>query len=176
MQLLINEYSTLGYAYVQEFLTPKETEFLAQNMLDAKKENRLKKESDVRYYNNSVGGRCPGLLELLQEKTPLMKELLNKNNIVPESVYARFYHNESTLNPHFDRPGLDHTLSVTLFTNLDTSWPLYCLDKNCNMQSFDIKLGDGALILGTKLVHWRKPLICSAEQYTIQAFFHWKDV
>jgi alkylated DNA repair dioxygenase AlkB len=175
MHLTLDHYKDLGYAYVSEFFTKEETQYYTQIMLDAKNNNALKAETDIRYYNNSQGG-CPAEFRTaLQNKTQQIKDLLGLTNVTAESVYARFYHNESTLNPHFDRKGLDHTLSVTLFTNLDEPWPLYCIDRKCNVVSFDIKPGDGAIIPGTRIVHWRRPLSCKPDQFAIQAFFHWKD-
>ena len=176
MYTSINKYKDLGYAYVNEFFTKEENEYYTQIMLKARDNKQLKTETDTRYYNKSEGGTPEELRKALLSKTPALTELLGLVNVASESVYARFYYNESTLNPHFDRKGLDHTLSVSLFSNLDEPWPLLCVDKNCDIASFDIKPGDGAIIPGTKIVHWRKPLICKPDQYVIQAFFHWKDL
>jgi len=176
MNLITDCYKDLGYAYIENFLNKDETEFLTQTMLNAKKNNSLSLETDTRFYNKSEGGAPAEFREMLQKKTPEIKELLKMPDIVAESVYARIYYNKSTMNPHFDRNKLDHTLSVNLFSNLAEPWPLYCVDKNCNVVSFDIKPGDGAIILGTQLVHWRKPLVCTSEQFVIQSFFHWRDV
>lgn len=175
MHLSLDKYQELGYAYVTEFFTPDEVEFYKQLMLKARSEGRLTQENDARYYNKSEGGCTPEFRKALQDKTPIIKELFKLDRIVPESVYARFYYNDCTLHPHSDRPGLDHTLSVTLYSNLDEPWPLFCLDKNCDQESFDIKPGDGAMVPGTRIVHWRRPLKCRADQFVIQAFFHWKN-
>lgn len=176
MRATANKLSTLGYAYIENFLQDKEVDYLIKSMQEAKELKRLRDETDNLFYNKSEGGSTAELKTVLQDKTAQIKELFNLSNIVPESVYARYYYNESTLNPHFDRKGLDYTLSVSLFSNLNEPWPLYCIDKKCNVESFDIKIGDGAIIHGTKMIHWRKPLICNPGQYIIQAFFHWKAV
>lgn len=176
MNLTIDKYKELGFAFVESFFEKDEVDYYTQVMLNAKKNNALKVEEDSRFYNKSEGG-CPNeLREALTSKTPKIKELLELPNIAAESVYARIYYNSSTMNPHFDRNKLDHTLSVNLFSNLSEPWPLYCVDKNCDVQSFVTKPGDGALILGTQLVHWRKPLVCNTDQYVIQVFFHWKNI
>ena len=176
MHLTQDNYESLGYAYVNDFLSQEEVTFLTQVMFKNREEKRLNNETDNRYYYKSEGGSPPEFRKVLEEKTPKIKELFKFNNAIPESVYARFYYNESTLNPHFDREALDHTLSVTLYSNLDEPWPLSCIDKKCNILSFDIKSGDGAMILGNKIVHWRKPLVCRSDQFVIQAFFHWRNI
>ena len=178
MQLEIDKYSDLGYAYVKDFLTQDEAKFASEVMLNAKVKNSLRDETyhDPRYYYKSLGGNPPELKKLLDEKTPKIKEIFKMENLAAEATYARIYVNESTLNPHFDRNGLDHTLSVLLYSNLDEPWPLYCVDKQCNVVSFDIKVGDGAMIPGKTMVHWRKPLSCREDQYVIAAFFHWRNV
>jgi hypothetical protein len=177
MHLEIDRYSDLGYAYVKNFLTPEESSYASELLIKAKSENRLQDETKEapQYYYKSWGGSPPGLRKLLDEKTEKIKELFKMGNIVPEAAYGRIYYNESTLNPHFDRNGLDHTLSVILYSNLDEPWPLYCLDKMCNLVPFDIKVGDGAMIPGKTMVHWRKPLSCRPDQYVVAAFFHWKN-
>lgn len=176
MFVQLNKINELGYAYIKNFLSDEELQLLVNGMNKARDENRLNLETDPRYYNKSKGGYIPELKSILNKKTPEIKELFNLKNIVPESSYARFYYNDCTLNPHFDRPGLDYTLSVTLFSNITNPWPLSCVDRQCNVESFDIAVKDGALIYGTKMVHWRKPLKCNENQYVLQAFFHWKNV
>jgi len=176
MHIEIDKYSDLGYAYVKNFLSKEEAEYLSEVMLNAKSNQELKDETDARYYYKSIGGNPPELRKILQAKTEKIKEIFRMPNIVPEATYARIYFNESTLNPHFDRNGLDHTLSVVLYSNLDEPWPFYCVDKKCNVVPFDIKVGDGAMIPGKTMVHWRKPLSCRQDQYVIAAFFHWKNV
>jgi hypothetical protein len=176
MRLTNGNYNELGYAYIENFLTKEETEHLTQVMLNAKKANALTLETDIRFYNKSEGGAPNEFREILHKKTPLIKELLSMPDIAAESVYSRIYYDKSTMNPHFDRNKLDHTLSVNLFSNLAEPWPLYCVDKKCDIVSFDIKPGDGAIMLGTQLVHWRKPLACTSEQFVIQSFFHWRNV
>lgn len=175
MHLTIDKYQELGYAYVKDFFSPEEVEYYKGLMLKMRENGNLRQENDQRYYNKSEGGSSPEFVKVLREKTPQIKELFKLNKIVPESVYARFYYNDCTLHPHSDRPGLDHTLSVTLFSNLDEPWPLYCLDKNCDQESFDIKPGDGAMVPGTRIVHWRRRLKCRSDQFVIQVFFHWKN-
>lgn len=178
MHLEIDKYSELGYAYVKNFLSQEEAAYAADLMLKAKSEKGLRDETthDPRYYYKSLGGNPAGLRKILDDKTPKIKEIFKMNNIAPEATYARIYVNESTLNPHFDRNGLDHTLSVLLYSNIEEPWPLYCVDKKCNVVPFDIKVGDGAMIPGKTMVHWRKPLSCRPDQYVIAAFFHWKNV
>lgn len=175
MHLSIDKYSELGYAYVKDFLTPEEVEYCKKVMLNSRENDLLKDETDQRYYYKSMGGCPPEFRKILHDKTPKIKEIFNMPNVTAEAVYARFYYNESTLNPHFDRGPLDHTLSVIVHSDIEEPWPLYCVDRKCNVVPFDIKLGDGAMIPGNKMVHWRKPLSCRPDQYVIAAFFHWKN-
>lgn len=94
-------------------------------------------------------------------------------SLTPKNSYARIYYNDGVLGKHVDREGLKYTLSITLFSNLDNDWPLWCIDKKGTETPISIKPGDGALMVGTQLTHWREPLICNDDQFVVQLFMHW---
>jgi hypothetical protein len=147
-------------------------------MMVLKEENQLHYEahnsdgSQSQFYGNSFGGNHPEFEDALRKLQPhIENELGVKLNA--KNSYARIYKNGGVLGKHVDREGLEITLSITLFNNLDADWPLWCIDKLGNTVPIAIRQGDGALMLGTKLSHWREPLTCGEDQFTVQLFMHW---
>ena len=167
-------FKKLGYAYIQNVLTPSQCEQFADTMLRLKNENVLKYDGEVPnpYYKESYSGNHGDFEAALREVTPRMENELGVK-LKPANSYCRVYYNGATLTPHKDRVGLDYTLSITLRTTLDKEWPLWCIDHNGVSVPVDIKVGDGAMMLGHTMTHWRDALVCSPEQYTVQLFMHW---
>lgn len=157
-----------------QILTDVECMSLSQKVIDAYTSNNLPAETDTNYYKNSFGGNipenwelCDRFISLVEEKTGLKVDVANP--------YCRIYHNESTLKPHIDRVGLDWTISVCLFTNLSSDWPLKVKVTNSNIEDFPTKVGFASLVNGAKLEHWREPLQCNDNEYVIQLFLHYKE-
>ena len=65
-------------------------------------------------------------------------------------------------------------MSICIFSNINKPWPLHVECQDGVVRSFETKPGDGALILGTKMNHWRDPLVCEENQMVIQSFYHWR--
>lgn len=167
-------FKNLGYAYLQNLLTPDECQKITDIMLEKKADNTLLDEKTLTTaYKNSYGGNHPFFMEKLQELTPRMETELRQIKMVPNNAYCRIYYDGSILNPHTDRLGLDYTLSISVFTNLNRIWPLYCTDLNGNNVALDIHVGDGGMIYGRTMEHWRDPMVCDPDQYVIQLFLHW---
>jgi len=161
--------------FFDKLLTPERCELLNNVALSLKKDNRMHYEADGKHYANSYGtGKINEYEKLLKELTPLIKEKTGLNNITEENSYTRIYYNGAQLKKHVDRKGLDLTLSVCTFSNLDKPWELHVQVEKNKVLSFDTKPGQGALILGTKMLHWRDDLVCRDDQYVIQSFYHWK--
>lgn len=111
------------------------------------------------------------------------------DNIEFENTFTRIYQNGNDLKIHTDRPGLDITLSVCLYTNLDWDWPIFVSTRQVDglwnsvidpeeykkdYEIFYTPVGSGVACLGTKSPHWRDPLVCKNDQYMIQTFYHWR--
>lgn len=171
-----------GYAYLKQVLTTDECLQFAGMMLAMKEENMLsfegKSESNPHaFYDNSFGGNRPEFEAKLREVQPRIEEELGLvGKMRPANSFARIYYNGGTLQSHVDRPGLDYTISITLFSNLETDWPLWVVEKQGSKIPLTIGMGDGGMILGTTMQHWREPLVCESNQYVIQMFMHWSFV
>jgi hypothetical protein len=157
-----------------QILTQEECDDLALEILDEQSRGALRIETDTRYYRNSYGGITPGSWETLKKFTPLIVSTLGKE-VKTENPYCRVYNNTSTLNEHVDRPGLDWTLSVCLFSNIETDWRLHVRINENEVQSFPTEVGKAALVRGGTLPHWRDPLSCRDDQYVVMMFLHWSD-
>jgi hypothetical protein len=156
-------------------LTDEECDKLAGEVIEAYTTNKLNLETDKQHYNNSYGGMTPGCWEMLkrfrglaEEKTGLALNLANP--------YVRIYNPESTLNSHVDREGLDWTISVCLFTNLNHDWPLKAKLTHWDTLEFPTLKGMAGLMNGRIIEHWREPLVCNDDQYVIQLFLHYTEV
>ena len=157
-----------------QILTEEECEDLALEVIQEQSKGVMRIETDTRYYRNSYGGITTGAWETLKKFTPLIVNTLGRE-VKMENPYCRIYNNTSTLNEHVDRPGLDWTASVCLFSNLDNDWQLHVKVNENEVQSFSTPLGHAALMRGGTLPHWRDPLVCRDDQYVIMMFLHWSD-
>lgn len=145
--------------------------------IDYNNRKALAYEGNDFHYGNSFGtARIPEYEELLHELTFLIKTKTGYQNIVAENSYTRIYYNGSDLKRHTDRQGLDVTLSVCTFSDINKPWPLYVTDLQNQTQAIETQPGDGALILGTKYPHWRDKLATGEHQKVIQSFYHWKFI
>jgi hypothetical protein len=176
--LSVVRFNKLGYAYMPNILSEEEQLRFASIMLVMKEDGKLLFEGlDAQgkpsvYYKNSYGGNHPEFESALRRIQPRIEEELGIT-LTPSNSYARIYYNGSMLSKHTDRVGLEYTLSITLFSNLDTDWPLWCIDNEGTQVPITIHTGDGAMMLGTKLTHWREPLECKEDQFVVQLFMHW---
>jgi hypothetical protein len=173
-----NFFSEYGYLYLEDLLTKEVRLRFASIMLLMKEKNFLVFEgtdsmgNKNNYYNNSYGGNHQEFEDALISIQPIVEKELGFK-LKSKNSYARIYYDGGELNKHVDRSGLDYTLSICLFNNLNNDWPLWCIDAKNNEIPINIGLGDGVLMLGTKLLHWREPLICKKNQFVIQLFMHW---
>lgn len=139
------------------------------------KNNKLNSEASDQHYGNSYGACIKEFEKILYELTPLIKKETKIENIKEENSYSRIYFNNSILKTHKDRDGLDLTLSVCIFDNTNIEWPLFVENKD-RVERIITRVGDGGLILGTKMNHWRERLICDEDKMVMQCFFHWKII
>jgi hypothetical protein len=172
------QFDEYGYAYLENIISEQLCENFTKIMLEYKNNNKLIFEniSNSDMYKNSYGtGNIPEMESFLKEITDELLSYFDLSCKISNS-YTRIYYNGGTLKPHVDRPGLDYTLSITLFSNLKKEWPLYAIDKKGNQIKSNINRGDGLLILGTKMQHWRDQLICADDEYVVQLFLHWTNI
>ena len=157
-----------------KILNEDECKKIADLVINELENNRFQIETDKRYYNNSFGGNIPASYELLDKFLPLVETTIGKG-VKPANPYIRVYKNGSTLNRHTDRVGLDWTISLCLFENLNNDWPLIVKDENSNLEKYPTKIGMASLVSGNILEHWREPLECKENEYVIQIFLHYTE-
>jgi hypothetical protein len=170
-------FSNYGYAYISNVLTKEQCERFSNILLDMKNANQLAHEGsvDALIYKESYGGNHEEFEAALREIQPRIEEEIGLK-MKPANSYGRIYYNGGTLPPHKDRSVLDYTLSITLKHNLEKDWPLWCTDKKGNNVPLYIAEGDGGIMIGNSMTHWRDPLVCSPEQFSINLFMHWSLV
>ena len=179
-----DKFEELGYTYISNIIDKDTSLDFAKEMFHLKFSNKLTPEdrgqvaaanADPGVYKPSYGlGAVKKFDDYLRF---ISKDLSNKLGVPwkDKHTYTRIYYNGGILGKHVDRAGLDYTLSVTLFSTLEKDWPLFCIDKKGNQVSANNSVGSGLMILGTKIEHWREPLICEPNQCIVQMFMHWSN-
>lgn len=155
-----------------KIISEEEADDLALIILKAREDGILNKETNTDYYKDSYGGVTEGTPELMQRLTPLVR-MITGIDVEPANPFSRIYYNESVLKPHVDRPGLDWTISLCLFTNINHDWPLKAKLEDGTIVEFPTVKCEGNLVNGRNLTHWREPLQCGPDEYVVQVFLHW---
>jgi hypothetical protein len=155
-----------------QLISIEDCDQITQSVFDAKIDGKFILETDTKYYNNSLGGNTNLSWHMLDKFLPFVEHKLGIK-LKQANPYIRIYRNGSTLNPHKDRDGLDWTISVCLFSNINYEWPLIIKDVNGILTNYATKLGYASLVSGGILEHWREPLQCNDGEYVIQMFLHY---
>ena len=155
-----------------KILNINECEEITNDIFDKINTNTFTLETDTKYYNNSLGGITDLSWKMLDRFLPLAEEKTG-HKLKKANPYVRIYRNESTLNTHTDREGLDVTISVCLFSNIGYNWELIIKNKDGSIIGYPTKLGYASLVSGHILEHWREPLKCNDGEYVIQMFLHY---
>lgn len=160
---------------------------VANGMLKAFEEGKTVKDN-TEYSNGAIGFfNLKESLDLLFYVHKIMQKDYGPG-IKFQNTYTRIYTNNNCLKCHTDRSGLDLTISICLYSNLNFEWPLYISNstidvpwndslpiqeyKNNSVQ-YNIPIGAGVAALGGKHPHWRETLNCDSDQKVIQVFYHW---
>jgi hypothetical protein len=89
--------------------------------------------------------------------------------LYPVYTYGRIYQENDYLLPHFDRPGAEISLTITLDYE-KFIWPIY-LQGTDDFINFELDIGDALIYEGSKISHLRHPM--SGQQFQHQTFFHY---
>lgn len=160
--------------FLEKMFDKKRCDFLSKVVIAYHEVKRMSYEGGNDHYKNSYGrGNIKEFEDILLELTPIVKEKTGIKNIIPQNSYCRIYLNDSVLKKHVDRKDLDITLSACVYDDTGVDWPLH-VETDEGVKSVITRPGDGAMILGTRMVHWRDHFFCGEDKKIIQCFFHWK--
>lgn len=175
------------FKFYSDIISDKDCRDIKETMLTHFEKKELSVEHN--YTNGSYGYyNLPATISILDNIEQKIKQDYG-NNFIFENTFTRIYLNGHNLSIHTDRPGLDLTLSVCVYHNLDYIWPIYISNIEVNglwseagpndqykesFQTFETPIGSGVACFGTKNPHWRDTLNCKDNQMMIQSFFHWK--
>ena len=141
-------------------------------LIDLVRATRLFDESGQVHYGKSSGTQLDSpIYDTLTEKVKLITGL----SIEKANAYARIYKNDSKLGVHTDREGLDLTLSIQLKNDFKST-PIYAKGYDGTVYKSELNDGDGVLLKGRELEHWRNPIYGNESDELICIFFHWKIV
>ena len=148
---------------------------LRNELFEKETQRGLNYEGDMAYYGNSFGiGSLPIAEDCLRLLTPLIIKHYG-SNLQTANSYSRIYYNGSVLKRHVDRQGLDITMSLCVFSDIEKPWPIY-VEADGITHEIDTPVNSAAVLLGTKHYHFRDPLVCRDDQKVAQIFFHWTRV
>jgi hypothetical protein len=89
----------------------------------------------------------------------------------PSYGYLRVYRAGAELPAHRDRDVCEFTLSLGICgAGAGMEWPLHAHDLSGSVVSQAVRPGDGVLMRGREITHWREPLESGWAAY---AFLHW---
>jgi hypothetical protein len=160
-----------------KILNEYECQYILNEFFHFKNIGKIQLETDETFYKNSYGGMTPITWYLLGRFLPLVEEKTGKK-LKTANPYIRIYNNESTLPSHRDRPELDWTVSVCIFTNLSHDWPLWVTDESVEggKVAYPTIQGLAGLVDGRKTNHWRDTLKCEEYEYNVQLFLHYTEI
>jgi hypothetical protein len=165
----------MGYYDLGKILNDYECFFLKKEIIQQESIGEFILETDNRYYTNSVAGINPTSWYLLNRFLELAAYTADKTLQIA-NPYTRVYKNGSSLNPHIDREGLDWTISVCIFSNIENEWPLKIKNIDDSVIESPTIQGYASLVNGRELEHWRDPLECDDRQMVIQTFLHYTEI
>lgn len=158
--------------FIEKFFDKLRCESLSKYLFEQHKAKKLAYEGNNQHYKNSYGASLPDFEKLLQDMTPMVKKLVGREDLIIRNSFSRIYFNDSILKKHVDRKGLDVTMTVSIHNDTGVDWPLH-VQTDDGVKSVVTNVGDAAIILGTKMPHWREALSCQNGQMVMQCFFHW---
>ena len=124
-------------------------------------------------YGFGTGNVFDDYMNILKKKV-LQYFSNNTHKLLNVNTYVREYVNDSFLKKHVDRPDINVTLSICLYSNINKRWPLIA-EINGHEYSLDTEIGDGILLIDSDIItHWRNELICNKNERVIQFFLHWR--
>jgi len=159
-------FEKFGYCKLQIFDDPNKCKPYEDLLLNLYKEDKLDdcnqvKNSKFVYNNNCLKKLHVIVKNRIQEETGL--DLYMTYN------FARVYFNGNVLDPHYDRPACE--ISVTMNIGGNADWSIYFLIDN-EEKEICLKPNEAIAYKGCDLLHWRYPFECDENEYLCQCFFH----
>lgn len=165
----------MQYYDLGKILNDYECYFLKKEIIQEESIGKFTPELDTKYYKNSVGGVNNTSWYLLSRFLELATTTCGKPLRIA-NPYTRVYKKDSFLAPHVDREGLDWTISVCIYSDLQEEWPLKIKNSDGSIIEAPTLVGVASLVNGRELEHWRDPLECNKNQMVIQTFLHYTEI
>lgn len=129
--------------------------------------------------------------DVFSERIEQQVQQICKKDIKFSHSFSRIYVNDSYLDIHTDRPGLDVTVSLCIRKDTKQDWPL-CVSRQSHsglwnektdgtmykkdFVAINLEPGDAGFVYGTMQPHWRDRLVCNEGEKNIYVFYHWTFV
>lgn len=165
-----------GAAKLHNIISEKDRLTIRDIVLDYYNNNRsaMNSEEGGEHYKKSFGmSGIPQIEPVFDALTRTIQDV-TKLTLKKANSYSRIYLNQGRLRKHIDRPGLDLTLSVQIENTTGSQQPVFHQTYDGGEQVCDLNDGDGLLIKGQDLAHWRNDIETQEGNHLICVFFHWE--
>lgn len=168
---LAKELADKRFVRLNDLLTPETCQLLSNRVHILKKAGKLKVCDLCPLSQWVYGDDC--FSEVHQFFCAQLSSLFGIELIATFNA-VRLYSQNATLPKHRDREACEFSLSIPIDFQGDELWPIYLSQEKQEEPGIPIslKVGDGIMLQGAKMYHWRKPL---KSQWQIQAFFFFVD-
>lgn len=153
------------YKLEKSFLPRKTCQSMARKMEDLLKKGIYRSPDNQCKLSPAWYGIFNDELELFR---PAVEKIVG-HELHPVYTYGRIYQENDYLLPHFDRPGAEISLTVTLDYE-KFIWPIHLQGRH-NFLEFLLDIGDALIYEGCKVSHLRHPM--SGQTFQHQTFFHY---
>ncbi len=168
---LAQELSNKRFVQLDKLLTPETCQLLSKRIHILQSADKLKKCGLCPLSQWVYGDDC--FAEVHQFFCEQLSSLFGIELVATFNA-VRLYSQNATLPKHIDREACEFSLSIPIDYQGDEVWPIYLSEEKQAKQghAVSLKIGDGVMLQGAKVYHWRKPL---KNQWQIQAFFFFVD-
>ena len=160
-----------GYCTIKEVLSQEEIGSLSEKIKSSFERNEMSFEGNDFHYKNSYGIGQLGS-EFFPKITALVENITGYD-LEEKNSYGRVYFDGGLLKPHIDRDGLELTLSITLRDTTEHEQVLNLLDRKGKVLSVKSIVGEGVLLMGRELEHWRDEIKSVENGGLYCVFYHW---
>lgn len=161
----------LGFQMAQSFVNANDLKKLSKHVWHLSKTGQTNTDTQCPF-SESFYARDDEIFSNWQSSMTNKVSELFKKDLAPTYSYARIYKKGETLKRHIDREACEYSLSVTLETSDNTTWPFYIDAKDGKSYQCNAEPGDAIFYEGSR-PHWRER--CEKDWH-IQAFIHFVDI
>lgn len=154
------------YKVIKNFLPKEQCNLMARKLEDLLIRNIYRAPDDQCKLSPAFYGIFNNELDEIRSK---LESEINEE-LYPCYSYARIYQENEYLKPHFDRPGAEISITITLDYD-KFIWPFWFQKIDGDFEEILLDIGDGLVYKGAEISHFRHPM--HGQEFQHQTFFHY---